>query len=197
MKKPDGQPCVLAHECNSSACNPFYRDADGDGYGDRLAAKMTLCGLVTTPPSGYSTNNLDFCDSDARTNPAQTGFFPNPDNCNQWDYNCDGTLEPQYTAGFAGCTFPNVCAGATNASTGAGLGFDCMGITAFSPGWGMLSPAANSNQAAYVAAPAPPGCGQVALYVSSCSGLSGGQATACGTATYCLFGANTTQQGCH
>ena len=61
---------------------PYYADADGDGYGD--AGTQTLsCGL----PPGHVTNSDDCDDTDPNINPAAI------DNCNGVDDNCNGQID--------------------------------------------------------------------------------------------------------
>ncbi|HEY0714093.1 MAG TPA: hypothetical protein VGF45_15540 [Polyangia bacterium] len=96
-KLTDGTACLRAGECVSGTCVAYYRDQDGDGYGSDVPAKF--CG--TAPPSGYvKTNDRDCCDTDARafkcrdsmpcgnTTPQGT-----KNNCQSFDYNCDGIEE--------------------------------------------------------------------------------------------------------
>ncbi|MBL7745967.1 MAG: T9SS type A sorting domain-containing protein, partial [Chitinophagaceae bacterium] len=64
----------------------FYRDADGDGYGN--AAVTTL---ACSAPAGYVTNNTDCNDNNASVYPGATEVCGNniDDNCNgQIDENC-------------------------------------------------------------------------------------------------------------
>jgi hypothetical protein len=60
----------------------YYRDADGDTYGD--AGDSTV---ATSQPAGYVTDSNDCDDSDASINPGATEI------CNSVDDNCDGTID--------------------------------------------------------------------------------------------------------
>jgi len=60
-------------------------DADGDGYGANTAS------AVYDPGS-------DCDDGDSRVNPSQSGYFSTPSyGTGTFDYNCDGSLEKQWT----------------------------------------------------------------------------------------------------
>jgi hypothetical protein len=75
----------------------YYRDADGDGYGDPNNSKISCSGA----PAGYITNNGDCCDTDPIAYPGsghysgypnygpRAGGCPNPSG-QEYDYNCDG-----------------------------------------------------------------------------------------------------------
>jgi hypothetical protein len=95
----DAQQCVTASQCASGACNPFYRDVDGDGYGTGQA--VGFCTL-TTAPIGYATQTGDCCDDAANIALAKL-IHPGADFqttsaggiCGgiTWDYDCDGVVE--------------------------------------------------------------------------------------------------------
>lgn len=81
----------------------WYRDADGDSYGDKTLAfrgciknQVTACTGENTCVSttGYVTNNQDCCDTDPLAKPGQTGYFYVKNKCNSFDYNCDGKETP-------------------------------------------------------------------------------------------------------
>jgi hypothetical protein len=78
-------------DCNGTPDNglptsTFYRDADGDGYGNHNAPK-TACSL-TVAGSGYVGNDLDCDDTDPDVNPAA------PERCdNMKDDNCNGIVD--------------------------------------------------------------------------------------------------------
>lgn len=60
----------------------FYRDADGDGYGN---ASVTT--LACTLPSGYSSNSADCNDSNSSIHPNASEY------CNSVDDDCDGVKD--------------------------------------------------------------------------------------------------------
>lgn len=65
-----------------SVINIFFRDFDGDGFGDAMADSSTC---ATEVPVGYVSNNTDCNDADVNTNPDGTEI-PN----NNIDEDCDG-----------------------------------------------------------------------------------------------------------
>ncbi|MFH1469822.1 MAG: MopE-related protein [Pseudomonadota bacterium] len=65
---------------------PFYRDADGDGYGDDAEPYPDLvCSSATL--SGYSTLGGDCDDTQPDINPGE------PELCDDTDHDCDGTID--------------------------------------------------------------------------------------------------------
>lgn len=110
----DAQPCITASQCASGACNPFYKDVDGDGYGTGQA--VGFCAL-TAPPIGYAAQTGDCCD-DATTIALAKLIHPGADFqitsaggiCNgiTWDYDCSGMFEKAGTY-CASCTDSPAC----------------------------------------------------------------------------------------
>ena len=60
----------------------YYRDKDGDGYGDKYLTVMAI-----SQPPGYVSNNSDCNDDNASVNPAAAEVF------NGIDDNCDGVID--------------------------------------------------------------------------------------------------------
>ncbi len=60
----------------------WFRDADGDSYGDYYT-RQEACSM----PSGYSANGNDCDDSDASVHPGASEY------CNEIDDDCDGTVD--------------------------------------------------------------------------------------------------------
>jgi len=83
-------------------CRVFYKDFDGDTFGDRNgnSAMMTaVAGCVgANPPVGFVTNNDDCDDRDARAKPGQAQFFDTARlGVGGFDFNCDGSETEQYS----------------------------------------------------------------------------------------------------
>jgi hypothetical protein len=187
-----------SHPCpNGITCQLFYKDGDGDGYGDAngtIANGNAVAGCTgDTPPAGHVADNTDCNDADNRQHPGQGAFFGTPSNVKgDFDYNCDGTIEkgiPEYpgsSCGFCGfvnnggilqCTKNGTCGAVGNQSTLA-CGFSRFGI-----GFCLCCNLANSGFLANVA------CG------------TDGTLYSCGTCTIAGGGAtssmSTVQQTCH
>lgn len=71
----------------------FYRDADGDGFGDPAQTVMASC---STPPAGFVANGDDCYDDNADANPDQTAWSGTDRGDGSFDWNCDGDEEPLY-----------------------------------------------------------------------------------------------------
>ncbi len=71
---------------NSTDNTTYYRDADGDGYGDPADSQTS-----TTQPDGYVTNNNDCDDTNVDINPAATEMNDGVDN------NCNGQVDETVT----------------------------------------------------------------------------------------------------
>jgi len=109
----DGQPCATSKDCASSACNIFFRDEDGDGYGSPTSS----IGRCATPsaPAGYVTNSQDCCDNGgnlliaAKIHPgAEFQSVSAGGLCGVgWDYDCNGAIDlgPDFDA-FTYCQVP-------------------------------------------------------------------------------------------
>lgn len=78
----------LDNDCNGQIDDvqiyTYYRDNDGDGYGDDLNQLHTC---LTTAPLGYVTNNGDCNDNNININPAATEI------CDGIDNNCNGLID--------------------------------------------------------------------------------------------------------
>jgi hypothetical protein len=100
---------TCTHGCASGQCKGcpkslFYKDGDGDGYGDATESKLA-CAL----PQGYSKYDSD-CDDDIKdVHPSQTTYFKDPiTGTKSFDYNCDNKTEPEHPmATVSKCTLKN------------------------------------------------------------------------------------------
>jgi hypothetical protein len=85
----DGAACVS---------RTFFRDRDGDGYGDP-SFPTARC----ERPAGFVANSGDCDDTNAKVHPGQKGFFADPAAAaDGFDYNCDAREESEY-AGAVSC----------------------------------------------------------------------------------------------
>jgi hypothetical protein len=187
-----------AHPCPAGiACQLFYKDGDGDGYGN--ASGTTANGGAVagctgdTPPAGFVVDNTDCNDADSRQHPGQTAFFGTPSNVKgDFDYNCNGTIEkgtPEYPGGSCGfcafvnngglleCTKPSTCS-SVNAQSTLACGLQRIGMI-----FCFCCNLANSGFTATVA------CGTNGVLVScgTCGAVGGGAS----------FSTSTLQQTCH
>jgi len=71
----------------------YYRDADGDGYGNAAATT-----LACSQPAGYVTGSTDCNDSNSATHPGASDA-----NCNGVDDDCDGTTDENYVSQATSC----------------------------------------------------------------------------------------------
>ncbi len=68
-----------------TAAMSYYKDADGDSFGDALSG---IEGCATSPPNGFVFNNLDCDDTNANIKPTATEIP-----CNKIDENCNGIAD--------------------------------------------------------------------------------------------------------
>ncbi|MGH7268801.1 MAG: hypothetical protein ACREJ3_00080, partial [Polyangiaceae bacterium] len=195
--------CKCAVDCgDGGTCQLFYRDADGDGFGDKsgtLAAGTAAVGCAGSPPSGFLANDTDCDDHDAKVFPGQTAFYGTPSlGVGTFDYNCDGTLEK--SVGEYPGLYCSYCTGAANAcsvsatcsAAGAQSGMSCgtvYGVGFCNPITHICSISRYCANAATGGFLSPVGCGAT------------GSFTSCGTcaAANAVAGATSSpvQQQCH
>jgi hypothetical protein len=90
---------ALANEHGLPCADPaFYRDADGDGFGD--ASQMVR---AKRAPKGYVANSLDCYDRNADVRPGQMAYFDRPRGDGSFDYDCDGRATPRTDVVTGGC----------------------------------------------------------------------------------------------
>jgi hypothetical protein len=191
-----GQVCdAVTGKCGT--CFTFFKDNDGDGYGQ---TGSTTC--TPTKPAGYAVDSGDCDDNNAMVHPFQNAYFTTALADGGFDYNCDGvsSLDPTYNCadGLAGC---NVCS--ATACTG-GPGYDggtpaCGGSGAFcycawadvDAGSGTDGGASDGGADGGDAGPPPPDC-TAATGTATC----GGGACPAGHAAY-VEACVTQAIGCH
>lgn len=86
----------------------FYRDADGDGYGDPKAP-VKAC----RQPAGTVSNNRDCYDKNKYVFPGNPYFFSRHRGDGSFDYNCDGVQQPRFVkeGSCGGCQSPVITVG--------------------------------------------------------------------------------------
>lgn len=122
--KPGFVGSCQCNACAAGTCQLWYRDEDGDGFGDKygtLANGRAVPGCVggPAPPGGYVDNKDDCYDGPGNTalaaqvRPNQTGYYPAgaltaytaPGQAPSFDFNCDGLIEketPEFVNGTCG-----------------------------------------------------------------------------------------------
>ena len=78
---------------NGVPLNTYYRDTDGDGYGNALVS-ITAC----SAPVGYVANNTDCNDANNLINPGRTEL------CNGVDDNCNSTIDETWPLKGSSCS---------------------------------------------------------------------------------------------
>ncbi|MFH1486805.1 MAG: hypothetical protein ABIH46_12105 [Chloroflexota bacterium] len=90
-------PCpngCLNETCISCSLKRYYRDADGDKFGNP-SIMVNAC----AQPWGFVPNNLDCDDFDPAAHPGQTIFFNVPTKgTGNYDYNCDTIEEKEFSS---------------------------------------------------------------------------------------------------
>ncbi len=74
---------------NTQDCSPFFKDADGDNYGNYLAGSKCMCAAG----NGYVAEGGDCDDANKDVHPNATEI------CNGLDDNCDNSVDPINTSG--------------------------------------------------------------------------------------------------
>ena len=100
----DTQPCTMNEDCASSICGRFYRDTDGDGYGDTTMS-ATFCTAAPSATPNWAVRGDDCCDKDANVHPGQTAYQASESTAcgTTFDYDCNGSEDRQYPFTYS-CT---------------------------------------------------------------------------------------------
>jgi hypothetical protein len=89
----------LANEHALPCAEPiWYRDEDGDGFGDQKRALR-----AAKQPGGYVANSHDCFDRSRDARPGQLKFFSRQRGDGSFDYDCDGKETPHTSALASGC----------------------------------------------------------------------------------------------
>lgn len=112
----------------SDAIADAVADALADVAPDALEAGTDASGVCDQDQDGYRStaggcNGTDCCDTDKQAHPGVTAFFTTADHCGSFDYNCDGTMEGQYTVNLACSGTPALgCQGGSGFTASPGCG---------------------------------------------------------------------------
>jgi hypothetical protein len=89
----------LANLGGLSCAEPqWFRDADGDGYGEKAAMKR-----AAKQPAGFVANSLDCFDRNREAHPGQKRFFDDHRGDGRFDYDCDGRESRRSELVAGGC----------------------------------------------------------------------------------------------
>jgi hypothetical protein len=121
------------------ACQVYYRDADGDGFGDKfgtIANAGARAACAGAPPAGFVADNQDCDDGDGNAKPGQTGFFDVPSKTKgTYDYDCNGVMAKEipenlgsackFCSGLFTCNAPTATCTAVNQRAGLACNVQC------------------------------------------------------------------------
>jgi hypothetical protein len=117
-----GDTCDNSGACSTAIATKCYRDSEPDGYGDN-SVSATYCGSC---PGGWETNNTDCDDTNEDVYKGQKDYFPSAITGTNYDYDCSGKNDKQYTyknanacdnSGGSSCTVSGDCKTTTYAVT--------------------------------------------------------------------------------
>jgi hypothetical protein len=92
--------CVAGETCTAATCvcnspTTWYRDEDGDGFGDPVVT-ASACAA----PEGYVADDTDCYDHNAQAKPQQgSGWSAVDRGDGSFDFNCDGVEKPEWGTG--------------------------------------------------------------------------------------------------
>ena len=160
---PDSACDEAMDACVASTCalrTPFYRDADGDGFGDAATGAYEC-----TAPTGFTASAGDCDDTDARANPLATEICDG-----SRDDDCDGTVDERCPCTPGATRVCGVMRGSCTRGTQSctGVWSDCAG------GVGPVPEACNTTDddcdgAVDEAAESAAACGGVPCIAGSCA----------------------------
>jgi hypothetical protein len=133
---------------DSSAADTSFdavEEQPADSGADAPADAPPVCDFDqdTYKAKGATCGGNDCCDTDNKAHPNQASFFTQADACGSFDYNCNGTNDPEYPAnlacggtGLTGCTGGSAFIAADPGCGNSGLYGTCVanGILACQPG---------------------------------------------------------------
>jgi hypothetical protein len=107
--------CASSSCCVNGACQAkptWYRDFDGDGFGDSGTTSQAC-----TQPTGYVPDHSDCCDKDGQVHPGSNACSSNLNGCGAYDYDCSGQ-ETECNTPVSTCpngdTSEGLCSSVTN-----------------------------------------------------------------------------------
>ncbi|HEY3820381.1 MAG TPA: hypothetical protein VGL81_24620 [Polyangiaceae bacterium] len=113
-------PVDAPADAHDAGVDALVCDSDGDGY---KVEGVAACG----------TGN-DCCDTDKLAHPGQMSWFTTADQCGSLDYNCNGTIDPEFASnikcggtGLLGCTGGSAFVGPDPGCGNTGLYATCVG----------------------------------------------------------------------
>jgi hypothetical protein len=134
----DGQTCRANGDCVTGLCASWALSGDGDAFG-RSNTLVRTCGASAPPrPLNAGPNDVyvrvtdgipdiqrfDCCDTERQAFPGQTAFFTRATGCGTgnlaFDFNCDGTPEPNPPLGPCTEFEPTECPGVVSGEVSCG-----------------------------------------------------------------------------
>jgi hypothetical protein len=119
--------CKCSIDCGTGSCRLYYRDFDGDTYGDKdgTTPNTAVVGCDNAaPPAGFVADNTDCDDKDNRAHPGQTAWYADTTlGKGLNDFNCDGVISKELReypgATCYTCGSPKECPASTTCPAGS------------------------------------------------------------------------------